>query len=132
MARHSSKSYLDAWTFRFRGRTVRLLALVDSFLAQPDRGHSPAHLARQCNLPIYDAVRLLDQTPELFVKLPGRGDGVTRYRLASSVAARGRDGIAALVARHARRETWLYYALLAMGLLLLLVAAMAIAPGFFA
>lgn len=128
----SVAGYLDAWTFRFRGRTVRLLALADGLLAEADRGHSPAYLARQTGLPIYDALRLLDQTPELFVKLPGRGDGITRYRLASSVAARGRDGIAALVRRHARRETWLYYGLLAIALLLLLVAALAIAPGLFA
>ena len=124
-------SYLEAWTFRFRGRTARLLTLVDCFLAEPDKGHSPAHLARRSGLPIYDAVRLLDQVPELFVKLPGRGDGITRYRLASSVAARGPEGIAALVHGRARRETWLYYAFVAMGLLLLVVAAMAIAPGFF-
>ena len=43
-----------------------------------------------------------------------------------------RDGIAALVQRHARRETWLYYGLVSIGLLLLLVAALAIAPGLFA
>ena len=124
-------SYFVAWTFRFRGKTDRLLALVDCFLQEPDKGLSPTHLARRTGVAIYDAVRMLDQTPELFVKLPGRGDGITRYRLASSVAARGEEGIAALIERNARRESGIYYALLAMVLLLLVVVLMAIAPALF-
>ncbi len=124
-------SYFDSWTFRFRGKTGGLLAIVDCFLAEPDKGLSPAYIGRQIGMPIYDAVRLLAQTPELFVKLPSRGDGITRYRLASSVTARGKEGVYALVQRNARRETWIYYALLAIGLLFALVAIMAIAPALF-
>ena len=124
-------SYFVSWTFRFRGKTNRLLALVDCFLSEPDKGLSPTHIARRTGVAIYDTVRILDQTPELFVKLPGRGDGITRYRLASSVAARGEKGIVALIERNARRESWLYYALLTMALLLVLVVAMALAPTLF-
>ena len=121
-------SYFVAWTFRFRGKTARLLAVVDCFLKEPDRGLAPTYLAKQAGIAIYDTVRMLDQTPELFVKLPGRRDGITRYRLASSVAARGEQGIEDLVMRQARRESWIYYALLTMGLLLFAVAAMVVAP----
>ena len=129
--RRGTPSVFVSWTFRFRGRTNRLLALVDCFLQEPDKGLSPTHLARRAGMAIYDAVRLLDQTPELFVQLPGRGDGITRYRLASSVAARGEEGIVALIERHARRESWIYYALLTMALLLGAIVVMAIAPALF-
>ena len=77
---------------------------------------------------MYDTVRILDQIPELFVKLPGRGDGITRYRLASSVAARGEGGVEDLVARNAQRESWIYYGLLTTALLLALVALLAVVP----
>ena len=117
-----------AWSFRFRGKTTRILAIVDCFRREPAKGLSPAQIGRISGVAMYDTVRILDQTPELFVKLPGRGDGITRYRLASSVAARGEGGIEDLVERNARRESWLYYGLLAAALLLVLVALLAVVP----
>ena len=124
-------SYFVSWTFRFRGKTQRLLAIVGCFLNEPNKGLSPTHIGRESGISMYDTVRILDQTPELFVKLPGRGDGITRYRLASSVAARGEEGIEALIHSNARRESWLYYALLTMALLLAAVAVMAVLPALF-
>lgn len=121
-------SYFVSWTFRFRGKTGRLLKLVDCFLDEPAKGLSPAHLGRETGIALYDAARMLEQTPELFVKLPRRGDGITRYRLASSVAARGEEGIVNLVRRHARRENWLFYLLAAAAALLTLVVLLALAP----
>ncbi len=128
MADSLLRPLLAPWTFRFRGKTARLLAIVDAFLADPNRGLAPTLIARQAGLPLYDVMRLLSRTPELFVKLPGRGDGITRYRLASSVAARDEAGIAAFVHRHARRENWIYYLLLSAGGLLLLIVLLALAP----
>ena len=124
-------SYFAAWTFRFRGKTKRLLALVDCFLQKPNEGLSPTYLSRRTGVAIYDVARMLDRTPELFVKLPGRGDGITRYRLASSVAARGEEGIVALIERNARRESWIHSALLAIAVLLLAVMVLTIAPALF-
>lgn len=121
-------SLLAPWTFRFRGRTGLILAIVDSFLNEPNKGLAPTHIAREAGLPVYDVVRTLRRTPELFVKLPGRGDGITRYRLASSVAARGGEQIEALIERHARRETWLFYGLVLIGALLLTVVMMVFVP----
>ena len=66
-------------------------------------------------MPIHDAAKLLESTPELFIKLPGRGDGITRYRLASSVAARSDKQIADLLHRQVRRESGIFYALAANG-----------------
>lgn len=119
---------LTAWTFRFRGKTERILAIADCFRKEPTKGLSPAHIGRVSGVAMYDTVRILDQTPELFVKLPGRGDGITRYRLVSSVAARGEGGIEELVARNAKRESWIYLSLLTTALLLALVAVLAIVP----
>lgn len=119
------------WTFRFRGSTARILAIVACFRAEPNVGLAPGHIGRQIGLSLYDTVRILDRTPELFVKLPGRRDGITRYRLASSVAVREAADIEALVQRHARRESWLFYAFVAMAALVLVVAIMAIAPALF-
>ena len=64
-------SYFVSWTFRFRGKTDRLRAIVECFLNEPDKGLSPAQIGRASGIAMYDAVHILDQTPELFVKLPG-------------------------------------------------------------
>ena len=119
---------LTAWSFRYRGKTARILAIVDCFRKEPTKGLSPAQIGRASGVAMYDTVRILDQIPELFVKLPGRGDGITRYRLASSVAARGEGGVEDLVARNAQRESWIYYGLLTTALLLALVALLAVVP----
>ena len=121
-------SYFASWTFRFRGKAEHLLAIVECFLKEPNKGLSPTQIGRESGIPMYDAMRMLDRTPELFVKLPGRGDGITRYRLAPSVAARGEDGIETLIRHNARRESWLYYALLAMVLMLAATAVLATLP----
>ena len=123
-----ASSFLAPWTFRFRGRTRHILTLVDGFLEEPNKGLAPTQIAREAGLPVYDVVKTLRRTPELFVKLPGRGDGITRYRLASSVAARGQQQIEALVQRNARRESWLFYGLVSIGALLFLVVLMVLVP----
>lgn len=128
---HYSATLLAPWTFRYRGRIRRILALVDSFLAEPNRGLAPARIARDAGLPLREVAAMLGRMPELFVKLPGRGDGITRYRLASSVAARGGEEIEALVRRHAQRESWLLYALVAMGGLLFLIVLLTLARAVF-
>jgi len=123
--------YLAPWKFRFRGKTDRILGVVNSFLSEPNKGLAAVEIARAAGLPIHDTAKLLESIPELFIKLPRRGDGVTRYRLASSVAARGRPEIDSLVEKHARRESWIFYALMSIGILLLVLVALAIIPPLF-
>ncbi len=118
------------WRFRFRGKTRVLMAMVQCFLDEPAKGLHPSQIARGAGIPIYDVARRLNSTPELFVRLPGLRDGIVRYRLASSVAARGPEEIEALIARNARRETWLLYALVAIIFLILLVPVMVMVPTF--
>ena len=123
--------FLAPWRFRFRGKTHRILALVDCFRKEPNKGLAAVQLARGSALPIHDTAKLLEDTPELFIRLPGRGDGITRYRLASSVAARSDSEIDALVQRHARRESWIFYGLLLIGVLLLVVVSLVMLPTLF-
>ena len=119
---------LAPWKFRFRGKTGGLLSIVDCFRKEPNKGLAVVQVARASGMPIHDAAKLLESTPELFIKLPGRGDGITRYRLASSVAARSDKQIADLLQGHVRRESGIFYALLLMALLMLVVVAMIIIP----
>ena len=123
--------FLAPWKFRFRGKTGGLLGIVDCFRREPNKGLAVVQVARASGMPIHDAAKLLEATPELFVKLPGRGDGITRYRLASSVAARSDKEVDALVQRHARRESGIFYALMLMALLTLVVLAMIVVPSLF-
>ena len=116
------------WRFRFRGKTRMLMAMVQCFLDEPAKGLHPSQVAKGAGIPIYDVARRLNATPELFVRLPGMRDGITRYRLASSVAARGVKDIEALIGRYARRETWLLYALIAIVFLALLVPVLVMLP----
>lgn len=123
--------FLAPWKFRFRGKTGRILSIVDCFRKEPDKGLAVVQIARGSGLPIHDAATMLEGTPELFIKLPGRGDGITRYRLASSVAARGDEEVADLVQSHARRESWIFYALMLIVILVFLIIALVITPSLF-
>ena len=120
--------FLAPWKFRFRGRTVRLLAIVDCFREEPNKGLAAVQIARGSGMSIHDAAKLLDSTPELFIKLPGRGDGITRYRLASSVAARRDQEVESLVNGYARRESWIFYALMLMAGLLFVLVVLVVLP----
>ena len=119
---------LFPFRFRFRGRVRRLLQLYACFVENPDKGLHPTQIARHTGIGFTDVARYLDATPELFVRLPGRGDGVTRYRLVSAMAAQDPDMVEQYVMRQARRESWLLYAIGAMVLLTLLIIAILIAP----
>ena len=116
------------FSFRFRGKNQQILALYRSFLDHPNQGLHPKELSRMTGIPMLDVVARMDKIPELFVKLPGRRDGLTRYRLTTTAAARTVIEIEHLVEQQVRRESWLYYAFIAMILLVFLIAVMAIAP----
>lgn len=116
------------WSFRFRGKVGRLLAIVNCFREEPMKGLHPRQIAKRTGIDTFDVIRHLTTTPELFVKLPGRLDGITRYRLVSSLSGQGIEEIEALITRNARRETAIYYAFIAMLMLALAVMVMVIVP----
>ncbi|MCY4214630.1 MAG: hypothetical protein OXF68_13535 [Gammaproteobacteria bacterium] len=87
----------------------------------------PTQLSRHTGIAFADVVRMLDRTPELFVRLPKR-DGITRYRLTSAMTAREPEAVEQFLKASARRESLIFYAFAAMVLSLLLIVAILVAP----
>lgn len=114
-------------SFRFRGRVRRLFDLYHCFLRHPGKGLHPTQLARHTGISFADTVRLLERTPELFVRLPKR-DGITRYRLTSAMTARDPEQVEQFLLRNARRESLVFYAFGTMLLCVLLILIILIGP----
>jgi hypothetical protein len=117
-------------SFRFRGKLRRLARIYQCFIDHPSVGLHPAQIARHTNIGIAEVSTRLDATPELFVKLPRRPDGITRYRLTSATAARSREEVEQLLIRSARRESLILYAFGTMVGCILLIVAILVAPSF--
>jgi len=115
-------------SFRFRGKQKRLMDIYFCFVDQPGKGLHPTQIARRTGLSLAEVQNRLEGTPELFVKLPRRPDGITRYRLTSATSARSDEEVAGEVSRGARRESLLLYAVGAMVLCLLLIVVVLVGP----
>lgn len=115
-------------SFRFRGKLRRLREIHQCFLDHPDKGLHPTQIARHTGISFSEVNNRLNATPEMFVKLPGRGDGVTRYRLASSMAARSPEEVEKFLQAQVRKESLLLYAFGAMLVCLLLIVMILVAP----
>ena len=114
-------------SFRFRGKVRRLFDLYRCFLDHPGKGLHPTQLARHTGIGFADTVRLLERTPELFLRLPKR-DGITRYRLTSAMTAQDPDQVERFLLRNARRESLIFYAFGFMVLCALLIVVLLIGP----
>lgn len=115
-------------SFRFRGKQRRLMDIYHCFLDDPGRGLHPTQIARHTGLGFAEVHERLEATPELFVRLPRRRDGITRYRLTSSTTARSPEDVERFVAAAARKETLLLYAMGIMVLLTLLIVVVLVGP----
>ncbi len=115
-------------TFRFRGKLRRLQDIYRSFLEYPNEALHPTQIARHTGISFAEVNNRLEATPELFVKLPRRPDGVTRYRLTSSIAARTPEEVERFLQGQARRESLLLYAVGLMVLCLMLIVLVLVAP----
>ena len=118
---------LFPFTFRFRGKVRRLFDMYRCFLANPGQGLHPTQISRQTGIGFMPVMRLLDRTPELFVRLPKR-DGLTRYRLTSAMAARQPEEVERFLSTQARRETLILYAVGVMVLCALLIIVILVGP----
>ena len=114
-------------SFRFRGKVRRLFELYCCFLNHPGKGLHPTQISRLTGIAFADVLRLLERTPELFVRLPKR-DGVTRYRLTSAMTAREPEQVEQFLLRSARRESLVFYAFAVMMLCALLIVVMLMGP----
>lgn len=108
--------------FRFRGKVRRIFDIYLSFMDNGGQAMHPIEVARMANCSMQEASVRLADTPELFVRLPKRADGLTRYRLTSQLATKTPEEVEALLKRHARRESMILYALGTMLLLLFIIA----------
>lgn len=115
-------------SFRFRGKLRRLKDIYECFLDHPNTGLHPTQISRHTGISFSEVNARLQSTPELFVKLPGRRDGVTRYRLTSATSARTREDVDKFLKGQARRESLLLYAFATMLVCLLLIVMILVAP----
>ncbi|MEQ8858539.1 MAG: hypothetical protein RIC56_07825 [Pseudomonadales bacterium] len=115
-------------SFRFRGKLARLREIYRCFLEHPGKGLHPTQISRYTGIPLAVVNVRLQATPELFVKLPGRGDGITRYRLTSATTAQSPEQIDKFLDGQARKESLVLYAFGAMLLCLLLIIVVLIGP----
>ena len=119
---------LIPYTFRFRGKIRRLFDIYQCFLTHPGVGLHPVQISRDTGIGMSDAAKFLDATPELFIRLPKRPDGLTRYRLTSALVAKQPEEIHQFLVRSARMESLLFYAVGAMVLWALLIVVILVGP----
>jgi hypothetical protein len=115
-------------SFRFRGKLRRLREIYQCFLEHPNKGLHPTQIARYTGISFSEVSARLQATPELFVKLPRRGDGITRYRLTSSTTVRSPEEVDKFLLAQSRKESLLLYAFGAMVVCLLLIVMILVAP----
>ena len=115
-------------SFRFRGKLRRLARIYQCFLDHPAAGLHPTQIARHTGIGFAEVNTRLESTPELFVKLPKRPDGITRYRLTSATTARSREDVEKFLLNAARKESMILYAFAMMILCILLIVVILIAP----
>ncbi|MFV2090010.1 MAG: hypothetical protein ACC642_05095 [Pseudomonadales bacterium] len=115
-------------SFRFRGKLRRLAHIYQCFIEHPGTGLHPTQIARHTGISFIEVNARLQATPELFVKLPKRPDGITRYRLTSSTAAKSREEVEKFLIVAARKESLILYAFGTMVTFILLIIAILVAP----
>jgi len=96
--------------FRFRGKIRRLLDIATCFIENPGTALHPAQISKWTGISLQESANRLLATPELFIKLPKRKDGLTRYRLATSIAGKSMEDIEGLILSEAKRESYLLFA----------------------
>lgn len=117
-------------SFRFRGKLRRLALIYQCFIDHPKVGLHPTQIARHTGISFTEVHDRLQATPELFVKLPTRPDGITRYRLNSSTTAKSREDVEKFLVGAARKESLILYAFGTMLIFLLLIIAILVTPVF--
>ncbi len=120
---------LIPFNFRFRGKTNRLLDMYDCFVANSEHALHPTQVARLTSYSFAEVNARLEATPELFVKLPRRPDGITRYRLTSATTARTPDEVEAFVKAAARRESLVFYSIVTMIVFIFSIVLILAVPG---
>ena len=115
-------------SFRFRGKLRGLAKIYQCFRDNPGKGLHPTQIARKTGIGFVEVNTRLAATPELFVKLPRRPDGLTRYRLTSVMTAKSPEEVEKFLIGAARKESLILYAFVTMVVCLLLILLILVAP----
>ncbi len=110
------------WPFRYLGQQHKIMRIYACFAETPRQALHPAQVSRKTGLSLSSVNERLEHTPELFVKIPKRSDGLTRYRLTSPVQALSESQVEARVRRAVRTEQLTLYTVLLMTISLIAVA----------
>ncbi len=126
---------MNGFAFRYLGREERVMKLYRAFREQPGRALHPMQLARATGLDMFEVERRLRGCSEVFVRMPKRPDGTTRYRLTSAVSSLPEEEVRRLVRSRARTERWTLYSVVLIVASLLLALLLTVVPatqmGFF-
>jgi len=115
-------------SFRFRGKLRKLALIYTCFKENPGVGLHPVQISKQTGLSLAETNNRLSVTPEMFVKLPKRADGLTRYRLISIRATQTPEEVEKFLIAAARKESIILYAVGSMIFCLLLIVVVIVAP----
>jgi hypothetical protein len=115
-------------SFRFRGKLRKLALIYNCFRENPGIGLHPMQVAKHTGMSLAEANNRLASTPEMFVRLPPRADGLTRYRLISIRATQTPEEVEQFLLRAARKETIMLYALGSMVVCMMLIVMVLVAP----
>ncbi len=108
-------------SFRFRGKLRRIADIYHCFLEHPGVGLHPSQISRYTGMGFAEVNSRLNATPELFIKLPRRPDGITRYRLTTTMTVKSPEEVERFLAIAARRESYILYAMWVMLLCIMLI-----------
>lgn len=85
-------------------------------------------ISRETGIPVTSVKDCLENAPELFVRIPTRKDGLTRYRLTSLLFGQSEAQVEARVQQVVRSEQLTVYAVFLMLISLIAVALFASFP----
>ena len=115
-------------SFRFRGKTHRLNNIYNCFQDNDSKALHPTQISRLTGLSINEVNSCLKKTPELFIRIPRRPDGITRYRLTTTTMALGQEKVEKLLRHQENKESAILYAFSAIIILLIIVVAIIVGP----
>lgn len=97
--------------FRFYRRHRKILAIYETFLMSSKRRLHPLEIGRESRMHTLEVLKVLQTTPEIFLKVPGsHSAGTSLYALRPSIVAQSSEQVIEYVDRLARRDRLLYFA----------------------
>ncbi len=113
---------------RYRKHKALILEIYEIFVDSPKRLLHPIEISRECGLHMLDVIEILESAPEIFLRLPSTRQSVTKYGLRPSIAVQSQAEIEQFIARRAKRETYLFFAVVSIVVLVFVVVALSTVP----